>query len=71
MSPGKCFFFFFIESAFGGSSFVYTKVRTQLGQIIDHVIAFDKETMEPIRIEDGRNHDVFYEDITSDDVTKQ
>lgn len=39
--------------------------------MIDHVIAFDKHTMEPIRIEGDRNQDVFYEDITNDDITKQ
>jgi len=61
----------YIESAFGGSSFVYSKVRTELGQLFDHVIPFDKETLEPIMISDGRNYDVSYEDITSDHVTKK
>ncbi len=50
---------------------MYTKVRTQLGHVIDHVIAFDKDTMEPVRIADGCNHGVLYDDITIGDVTKQ
>lgn len=77
--PSACFQFptiyrqiiFFIEAAYGGSSFVHTRVRTQLGHVIDHVIAFDKNTLAPVEISNGRNYDVFYEDITTDDATKK
>ncbi|XP_037034884.1 uncharacterized protein LOC119073484 [Bradysia coprophila] len=57
----------YLELAFGGPSFVYTKVQTHLGHIIDHVIAFDKQTMEPLSIIDG--HDLLYENIAVDKDT--
>lgn len=53
--------------AFGGPNFVFTKVRTKHGQIINHVIAFEKDTMEPAPINNDTNYDIHYDDIATDE----
>ncbi|KAG4071490.1 hypothetical protein HA402_011644 [Bradysia odoriphaga] len=50
-----------LELAAGGKWFVYTKVQTHLGHIIDHMIAFDKQSMEALLVVDG--HDLLYDNI--------
>ncbi|XP_037034087.1 uncharacterized protein LOC119072878 [Bradysia coprophila] len=57
----------YIEMAFGGPSFVCTRVRTKRSHVIHHVVAFDKKTMEPTQIDGGLNNDIYYEDIATDD----
>lgn len=60
-----------LETAFGGSAFVCTKVRTQFGHIIDHVMAFNKQTMEPLPIADVHKKDFWYNNIAVDNDRAQ
>lgn len=61
-----------IELTFGGSSYVYTKVRTEMRHVLDHLIVFDKHTKEPVKIADDQNNfGVIYDDVKVDDDTKK
>ncbi|KAJ6625240.1 hypothetical protein Bhyg_16521, partial [Pseudolycoriella hygida] len=59
-----------VEAAFGGESFVYRNVTTELCHLLDNVIVFDKSTLEPIPIE-GDRFNVRYNDIPLGSATKQ